>query len=522
MKKIRIIDIANSRIPNIIFKYNLFESIFSRADVKDVFRFSDATKVGSSVGLDDKNDIFIKRYYDQLKNPASRIESLVIDFLSFIFSIFFVIRSIIMFFFLRKSDYVFVIFDKVKVFKCEVGDCFLSDYLRSHRSSGYMKISALFFLKMFLFYYRIYSFGFKVNNIEKYKYDGDYFFCNETTYIAEAKRRVLIRYGYKEIRFESLSGKIEILPPLYGYEIRNRKDKIETIYESFTWNDLEKARNKIKNLVFRDETYRYMLNGDVDKDCKINFVDSYLPKEKTVVIYMHAVSDAQFIYGKDCFIDLHDWLVKVIEIASRLNIPVCVKLHPSFYNEDHNYISDRKYLKYLSELFEVDLFSVNKNDVVKTNKHDLAFIGYAVPITKVSEEFDDFLCVTHHGSVACEAAYLGHKVIVSNSSPYNQNDKFVNGYSSLGELEELMRKYFEGGLPEINEESLLKYIFMNHFYRKFYYFINYFPRLPNVVNSSIRSMNNLEFFLLNQRIDVDMLDRDMQAKIVSNLSKGLK
>jgi hypothetical protein len=103
---------------------------------------------------------------------------------------------------------------------------------------------------------------------------------------------------------------------------------------------------------------------------------------------------------------------------------------------------------------------MSEGTIYKSNYPNVMFVHHKTPLLEISRSFPEFLCLTHHGTVATEAAYLEHFVLVSDASPYCDEDKFVNIYSSLEEYSCLIESWVKGRLTKDSQakSSLLQYL----------------------------------------------------------------
>jgi len=237
-----------------------------------------------------------------------------------------------------------------------------------------------------------------------------------------------------------------------------------------------------------------MQSADVDVNVKLDISDlNGWDDQKVAVIYMHAVSDAQYFYGVDCFTDLHGWLIESLRLLEQLGINVCIKMHPSYFSAMHNYPVDKEYLKILEKIFGISINKITSSKPMIANRPKVCFLHHSVSLLELCRVFPGFLCLTHHGTVATEAAYLGHAVICSSASPYIKNrDNFVWIYDSLDEYNGFIRKWIsEGGMnSQAQLTSLLIYIHINHYLIKPE---NIALVLANTIGLNMSSLDNKSF-----------------------------
>lgn len=352
------------------------------------------------------------------------------------------------------------------IFGIDIVDCVYSSYLRSNNSSGYLQVDPLFIRLWIVFMFNFFSFYFFEKLISRYfKRKGHkiFFIQDETTYVFEAYRRVLHGDNINELKLFNNFSLIKI-DKLKGYEINKLCPSLPTdITDNVRISDLElsQGREKIHSLVYRQESYSYLSEVDIDTSIKIDLYDfaKLQPHRKVSIIFMHLVSDAQFYMGYNCFSDLHDWLMTSVDLLKRNNYDIIIKLHPNFYQTAYDYPADRRYLDFLGEEFKVDFWKLPKNKVVYSDTYGVYFISHEYSLPELSSSFPDFLCITHHGSVACEAAYLGHRVICNRASPYDDEDSFVELYESIESYEDLLKKASISEDGRDKETTLYRYIY---------------------------------------------------------------
>lgn len=294
------------------------------------------------------------------------------------------------------------------------------------------------------------------------KKEKGHFMSQELTYLDELKRRILLKKGYIELRLNYTSGKFEPYIKNTNFNSIATEEFNAISNNNFDYDMAEKSINKF---VFRENKYLQLADCDVSKDVRLQLNDlkniSFSPNKKIAVIFLHQVSDAAYLFGVDCFDDLDQWLFETIKILSVYNFLVIIKIHPAYFSKKLTYPIDNKYAQYLEGIFDVKFNLMSQNGIHKSSFENVVFVHHSVPASELSRCFPDFLCITHHGTVACEAAYLGHTVMVSNASPYINSHKFVNIYQSTFEYRLLVESWISGGLRqnEYSKETLLKYFF---------------------------------------------------------------
>ena len=427
----------------------------------------------------------------------------------------------------RNSDTFFSKFMEFDFQGIKIGDCILNAYLRQDNCEGFLKIDKAFFKVVIVSILQAsiaYSFLFFIN---RKRFSSKNFICNEVTYVPEIYRRILLDFNFTEIRYEPFLNKITHLPSMYGYEIRHRKDLYFSIKESLTVENRKQGEDKLSSLVNREETYYYMSKSDVDLELKVDFseVNNKYENNRKSVVFMHAVSDAQYLFGTDCFIDLHDWLMTSVKLLKNNNILPVIKLHPSFFSEQHDYPVDKKYLHFMSTIAELDLFSLPDNQPVFSEKLGVYFLSHKISLMELSNGLPNFLCISHHGSIVCEAAFLNHVSMSSYRSPYYiEDNSFVEMYETVDEYNSLMVAWLNDNILQTNDkkDNLFDYIYIKYIKSNVVLLSEYFLPLkvdigdgkPNLVKISKR----LEGIMAKDPI-VEEIDNFMINKINKLIKK---
>ena len=343
-----------------------------------------------------------------------------------------------------------------------VGDCMCSESLRKNSPRGVLEVNLglIQSIHRLSFEQSMVHIFVKISSLVNQKYKP-YFVATELTYSDELKRRLMCSLGCVELRLEYQSGMVlPILPSLTGTQIIIR-DFNTVPAKTF---DYENSEEYLKNFVYRNTVYRALPDCDIDTSLQFNQLDVKnffgASEQKQAVIYLHQVSDAAYVFGVDCFVDLHEWLITSIRLLTEQNIAVIIKVHPAYFSKLITYPIDLKYAKHLEDVFGVSFSSMPKNGIQKSRIPDVSFVHHEVPLFELNRVFPNFLCITHHGTVATEAAYLGHSALVSVASPYLEDAKFVERYSSVEEYADLILNWKSGALIQSTAslESLIYYI----------------------------------------------------------------
>ena len=385
--------------------------------------------------------------------PYSHISCLLDLFFSFFYSTYWFTFILIKFSHTPTTKF-FQWVHELRIHNILIGDCVLNSYLRG--DSGRLSKSIKFLPSTFFFLWRYFF------NLRKIKYshalaaDVTYFWIAETTYIEEAIRRYLLSYGAREIRFNELTKTYDVLEPLQGYELRTRN----FLRSNYNPSDvsISKAVDWIKAISTRADTYWYLQTSDTNP-----IIDIEPPKrrDKTAVVFLHAISDAQFIFGVDCFIDLHQWLIETLRILRSKGYYILVKIHPFYYNEIAHYPSNDNYLNYLCELYSFDKDDLKKLKIIEVDD-DISFVSHDVSVQVLKNACGDYVAISHHGTAVLEAAYLGLPAVVSAKSRYNAcEDLFVHTYETIEEYDSILaRDLFNDDVESkaLKITSLLKFV----------------------------------------------------------------
>jgi hypothetical protein len=454
------IDIETKHPSLEIYKYNLITKYTSQIDgyitltIKDFFPYI-KNKLYAN------NNIFNKRL-NSLKKNHKYLFQLIISIALFPSSfLLLLINNLWIFNFgLKEDEYLIKFLNLRDVSNILIGDCIASSFLRNELSGGKLNLRPYFFIFWIKFigkYLILKNFIFllQLNSKEK-----KMFYTIETTYFNEAVRRVLLKYNFVEVLYDKYSGGTILNKNLEGFKIRKFLGR--KINYVCNYSELEEAKSYINKLTYREQTYEYLSDSDVSIINKASFNFPNFNYQPVAVVYMHAVSDAQYVYGLDCFLDLNDWLLKTIDLLRSLQFNILIKIHPSYFSSAHNYPADKAYLNFIQKIFKFNVSKMRFNELQSTCFSDVFFVHHVVSIVNLSQIFSNHLCITHHGSVACEAALLGHRVICSNSSPYIKDvDSFVNIYESVDEYKDLLKKsiLYKYCMSQKQKDSLYKYVY---------------------------------------------------------------
>ena len=461
-----ILDCAIKYLPDEVVRFHIFEKFLKDDEKKQYVTLSLRDMfIPNSLAILRETSLFRKRLYVMKNCNKYLFLKLVSMMIGFLMATGNFIAGVFSTFEYKDDKEYFKAFLVKQAVGVRIGDCILSTVLRLNGSKGLLARNFHFYKTWWKFIVSFFSATIFTRCLSVL-YAGDkYFYSHETTYLDEAIRRILLNFGFREIRYDFFQRKAIVMPVLYGYEIRKRT--YGRLNQDKSQFDLKLAEKKLRDLVYRNETYSYMIGADIDVTLRLDI--SKLRRwgdQRIAIIYLHAVSDAQYFYGIDCFIDLHDWLIETLRLLNKLGINTCIKMHPAYFNGMHNYPVDKEYLKTLEKIFGISIDEITPSIPTITKMPNVCFIHHSVSLLELSRVFPDFLCLTHHGTVATEAAYLEHAVICSSASPYIKNeDCFVYIYESLEEYESYIKKWvLKGGKPGQEQlKSLSVYIYTNYF-----------------------------------------------------------
>lgn len=320
-----------------------------------------------------------------------------------------------------------------------VGDCIYNSYLRFCHDTVRVDYA---YLKTFFQVFKNLTLWDKVLKNFSHAALQKIFLIPEPVYHDESLRRLLLRRGFTEIRQNPATGRLIMLKKQpWGPRI---------MFDSFLSRNIQRKRlpkveKELAALVNREETYEGMnrKGGDINPNVKLRSGPEF---SAAAAIFLHAISDAQYIYGVSCFLDLHDWLMSTIQICRTQKIPLIIKCHPSLFNPDLNYPVDQIYLRRLKNIFGVNPGKMATDEISATKVPEVYFVHHTCPPQSLTSRIPRVLFLTHHGSIATEAAFLGQSVICSRTGPYPANVRFVHQYSTMEEYEHLVQKWKNGNL----------------------------------------------------------------------------
>jgi hypothetical protein len=285
----------------------------------------------------------------------------------------------------------------------------------------------------------------------------------ETTYRNEIARRALLRRGASEIFSDRWAeGRFTLATShRFGSELSLCRPVSQSPVE------IESARKDLLGRLSGNSRYIYMGTEDVDSRRVVQVVDARraprdAPRTKAVV-FLHCVSDAQFLCGEDdCFADLDDWLNCSLNILLAKGYDVYVKAHPAMFS-DYNrrqYPIDGRYAEYLATEKGLDWSGLADGQIARSRDPRIWVVDTKLAIASLKQALGDFVAITHHGTVATEAVGLRIPVVWSNANPARQFPEFGFSYKTVKEYSRLLNLFRQGGLviDQQRFENCLRYL----------------------------------------------------------------
>ncbi len=270
----------------------------------------------------------------------------------------------------------------------------------------------------------------------------------ETTYRNEIARRALLRRGASEIFSDRWRQGRFTLSNCHNFG----HDLMLCCPLSQSAADIESAKKELVGRLSGASKYIYM--GTEDVDCRAVVQGSSGgtpgdPQRPSAVIFLHCISDAQFICGEDdCFADLDDWLDCSLKLLLGLGYDVYIKAHPAMFSayNSRQYPVDARYIKYLADERGLDWRGLADGEIARSNDPRIWVVDSKLAIASLKQVLGDFVAITHHGTVATEAVGLRIPVIWSNANPARNFPEFAFSYRTLEEYARLLERYHRGGL----------------------------------------------------------------------------
>jgi len=364
-----------------------------------------------------------------------------------------------------------------------VGDCILSAYQRNLQTKIIISKNIELFLFIMISCLKILTNFRQTRKNTETQSDTRYLiYCFETTGTEEAIRRFCIRRGAAELRYSGHHKGFRLYSGYDGIALKKNENLNLLARIELKKSDLEKAKTRLCSFVERTSQYDYLKSVDVDMKVRLDF-DEVSPKS-SVVLFLATVSDAQYLYGVGPFPTLDLFHEAMIKFFLSKNYYVIVKPHPAMLKNKDYAAKDRKYYEILLNRWKVNIENTHLMRSRVNNK--LLFVSERLSVKELSRTFSEFLCITQHGSVAAECAYLGHLSLVAENSQFSTADKFVEILQNFSQLSLKLDRWknFEA-FSDLEEASIYEYICIHHFYNHPLYQSGYFYGLvPEDIDSS--------------------------------------
>jgi len=395
--------------------------------------------------------------------------------------------------------------------KVKIGDCVFNTYLRFEGDVLRFNWRLVKVLAK-TFYELAYLQQALEERIRSYPQARRYFLLTETTYIDEAFRRLLLGKGFLEIIQSPRNGRLAALPErLWGYQL------VKNLYyppKSGMINPRKRV-SEIHRFATGAGNYDYMLQKKITTNIKLQH--PFLGGEKIAVLFLHLVSDAQYLFGPSCFLDLHDWLCRSVEICRNQGIMLLVKCHPNAARAGSLYSLEGSYLNRISRKFGMPA-QIPPDGVIPSKVAGVYFIHPSLSTQTLVRNFPGILFLTHHGTIATEAAYFNHVCLCSSASPYPKNAKFLFQFRNISEYRSLVRRWKNNQLrlPRDAQRELLAWLAQRRNYTEFKN--NYFHLL---LESISRKWSPYRAAADSDAIQIQCRNKKTQKRLVQKLVKAL-
>jgi len=404
-------------------------------------------------------------------NPVHNLILSIFLFLTFFVAIFFTVPCFLIASIIVPWEKYISFFKGMNLYNIYVGDALLSSVMRSRYSGAAAENTFRFIITLCLYTTFIFiTFTFTLILIKFSKLLGGKIFhwITDAVYINNAFRRFLSHSKSVEARYDSNQYQF------YNLYKSGRDLELENNYFNFD-----------KKVRYDHESYcnaKLLINGIINKKVTSNLLtreafsqnnvkfyslrNYNIEEKKSVILFMHQFSDAQFAFGVDEFLDINEWQNETIDLCVELGLNVYIRPHPEMIvKTNFHFVSESRYLDKLSVKYSVDLALLKDEAVLGTVNKKAFFVSPFINLREMKNVFGMYLCITHHGSVAVESAFLGHRVIASTASPYDTaKDTFIDFYSTKERYTELVgnwaREPKSGGDESL--KSVLNFVLRNN------------------------------------------------------------
>ena len=365
---------------------------------------------------------------------------------------------------------------RLKYNKIIIGDCIASTYFRSNKTD-IIPTRSIQYLTFILIYLLYISYYLKIIDKKLFSTNNRVIlFCFETTGIHEILRRHLILNNIVELRYSIFHKGHRFFDGYTGVDLRKASNLRHEIYSNLKDNHIEQGKVFLKKLVHREETYDYMKEFDLNLNLILPI--KVTPVKKTIILFLSTISDAQYLYGVGPFTDLHQFQLYNINVALENDYNVVIKPHPSMLKAKDYCKKDIAYFNKLK-----DIFSINYSDhLIKYYDSDnrICIVNPMVSVLELSRKFPEFLCLTQHGSVILECAYLNHYCVAGCNSQYIDEDYFVKLIHTTDDFKKYLNEWHSfTSFDKCERDAMYKYIYLNNINNKLLYETDIFSILSN-------------------------------------------
>ena len=189
--------------------------------------------------------------------------------------------------------------------------------------------------------------------------------------------------------------------------------------------NVNKAKKSINKIIDKTELIPWM------KSVKFKKIEVNSINKITHLIYTHAFTDAQLVYGYDGFKNVFEWTDFTIKfLLKEKKNRILIKAHPTFFHKKFptkNALIDQKLFNKIYEKYQNDdrviifRYPTKNGDLLKgLNKKTIL--------------------ISHHGSAILEGLHLGFKCIASTRTFWSKNLKLTNQWNNIKEYKSNLKK----------------------------------------------------------------------------------
>jgi hypothetical protein len=221
---------------------------------------------------------------------------------------------------------------------------------------------------------------------------------------------------------------------IFGINFEKKKNFIYKKYENSLkiykntkyQKTFERAKNILKDLAKGSPKFLpWMVNTNFIRLKNIKELQSF-----EYVVYVHSFTDAQLWFGLDDFENTYDWLNYTLTNLKKKNKKVIIKAHPNYYNTS----LPKSLTDWDKKIFDL-IYSKFKN------YDGFYFLKYPVKNYDFIKNLNKkIICITHHGSVLMELAFLEFKTISSSANFFSEKFKISNFWKNKKDYAELLNK----------------------------------------------------------------------------------